>query len=98
VAVPIAILDEQVEVVIVAVKAQYLEAVNTAVEESGLRADEIGIATMGLHNAVRYNYGNMPSCSYIGARTIKVLFIEPAKVFSRSVPISGSTRGSGQQG
>ena len=39
---------EQVEVVIVAVKAEYLEGVNAAVEESGLRANKIGLATMGL--------------------------------------------------
>ncbi len=86
--------DEQVEVVIVAVKAEYLEGVNAAVEESGLRANKIGLATMGLYNAFRYNYSNIPGCSLlvdIGARTTNVLFIEPGKFFSRSVPIGGNS-------
>jgi type IV pilus assembly protein PilM len=86
--------DKLVEVVIVAVKAEYLETINAAVEESGLRADKIGLATMGLYNAFRYNYTNIPGCSLlvdIGARTTNVLFIEPGKIFSRSVPIGGSS-------
>jgi type IV pilus assembly protein PilM len=86
--------DKQVEVVIVAVKAEYLETINAAVEESGLRADKIGLATMGLYNAFRYNYTNIPGCSLlvdIGARTTNVLFIEPGKIFPRSVPIGGSS-------
>ena len=76
--------DKQVEVVIVAVKAEYLEAINAAVEESGLRANKIGIATSGLYNAFRYNYSNIPGCSLlvdIGARTTNVVFIEPRKDF-----------------
>jgi type IV pilus assembly protein PilM len=86
--------DQQVEVVLVAVKSDYLEAINAAVEESGLRANKIGIATMALYNAFRYNYSAVPGCSllvYIGARTTNVLFIEPGKVFSRSVPIGGNS-------
>ena len=86
--------DKQVEVVIVAVKAEYLEAINAAVEESGLRAHKIGLATMGLYNAFRYNYSTVSGCSLlvdIGARTTNVLFIEPGKIFSRSVPIGGSS-------
>ena len=86
--------DKQVEVVIVAVKAAYLEAINAAVEESGLRADKIEVATMSLCNAFRYNYAGTPGCSLlinIGFRTTNVLFIEPGKFFSRSVPIGGSS-------
>jgi type IV pilus assembly protein PilM len=86
--------DKQVEVVIVAVKAEYLEGINAAVEGSGLRTDKIGIATMGLYNAFRYNYSNISGCSLlvdIGARTTNVVFIEPGKIFSRSVPIGGSS-------
>jgi type IV pilus assembly protein PilM len=87
-------LDEQVEVVIVAIKAEYLEAVNAAVEESGLRADKIEVATMSLYNAFRYNYAGTPGCSLlvnIGFRTTNVLFIEAGKFFSRTVPIGGSS-------
>ena len=39
--------DEQVEVVIVAVKAEYLEGINAAVEETGLRTNKIGMCHNG---------------------------------------------------
>jgi type IV pilus assembly protein PilM len=86
--------DKQVEVMIVAVKSEYLEAVSAAVEESGLRTNKIGLATMALYNAFKYNYSDIPGCSLlvdIGARTTNVLFIEPGKIFSRSVSIGGSS-------
>ena len=86
--------DEQVEVVIVAVKAEYLEAINAVVEETGLLTNKIGIATSGLYNAFRYNYPDVSGCSLlvdIGARTTNVIFIEPMKIFSRSIPIGGSS-------
>src|SRR5882724_2397291 len=57
-------------------------------------AVKVGLATMSLYNAFRYNYTNIPGCSLlvdIGARTTNVLFIEPGKIFSRSVPIGGSS-------
>jgi type IV pilus assembly protein PilM len=85
---------ENIEVVIVAVKSDYLEPINAAVEETGLHADKIGLAPTGLYNAFKYNYSDAPGCSLlvdIGARTTNVLFIEPGKVFSRSVPIGGSS-------
>src|SRR5438874_11716452 len=36
-------MDEQIQVIIAAIKADYLEGINAAVEESGLRANKIGI-------------------------------------------------------
>src|SRR5262249_44314280 len=42
----------------------------------------------------RYSYPNVNECSLlvdIGARTTNVLFIEPRRIFSRSLPIGGST-------
>ncbi|HEX8280711.1 MAG TPA: pilus assembly protein PilM, partial [Chthoniobacterales bacterium] len=44
--------------------------------------------------AFRYNYSELPDCSLlvdIGARTTNLLFVEPGKIFSRSVPIGGSS-------
>jgi type IV pilus assembly protein PilM len=87
-------MNEQIQVIIVAIKADYLESINAAVEESGLRANKIGIAETGLYNAFRYNYADINGCSLlvdIGARTTNLLFIEPGKVFMRSVPIGGSS-------
>src|SRR5947199_3573880 len=87
-------MDEQIQVIIAAIKADYLEGINAAVEESGLRANKIGIATTALYNAFRYNYADIPGCSLlvdIGARTTNLVFIEPGRVFMRSVPIGGSS-------
>src|SRR5205823_10111409 len=86
--------DEQVRVVIVAIKADYLEDINAAVEECGLRVEKIGIATTGLYNAFRYNYSELSGCSLlvdIGARTTNLVFIEPGNVFFRNIPIGGNS-------
>jgi type IV pilus assembly protein PilM len=86
--------DEQVEVVLVAIKADLLEEINRAVEVSGLRTSVVDVAPMALYNAFRYNYSDVTGCSLlvdIGARTTNLLFVEPGKIFSRSVPIGGTS-------
>src|SRR5882724_1747072 len=87
-------LEQQVQVVLVAIKVDLLEEINAAVEETGLRTSVVDVAPMARYNAFRYNYSDLSGCSllaYIGARMTNVLFIEPGKVFSRSVPIGGSS-------
>ena len=86
--------DEQIEVVLVAIKTDLLEETNEAVEESGLRTSIVDIAPMALYNAFRYNYSDLSGCSLlvdIGARTTNLLFIEPGKIFSRGIPIAGNS-------
>lgn len=86
--------DEQIQVVLVAIKSDLLEDVNTAVEGAGLRTQIVDVATTALYNAFRYNYSDVAECSVLvdlGARTTNLLFIEPGKVFSRSVPIGGAS-------
>src|SRR3984893_18194841 len=86
--------DEQVQVILVAIKADLLDEINSAVEETGLRTSIVDLATMALYNAFRYNYSELSGCSLlvdIGARTTNLLFIEPGKIFTRSVPIGGSS-------
>jgi type IV pilus assembly protein PilM len=86
-------LDEQVQVILVAIKHDLLDEVNGAVEETGLQTSTIDVAPMTLYNAFRYSYPNVNDCSLlvdIGARTTNVLFIEPRRIFSRSLPIGGS--------
>src|SRR5919198_570497 len=87
-------LDEQIQVVLVAIKHDLLDEVNGAVEETGLHTSTIDVAPMALYNAFRYSYPNVNDCSLlvdIGARTTNVLFIEPRRMFSRSLPIGGTT-------
>src|SRR6266487_3709528 len=86
-------MGEQIQVVIVAIKRDLLEEINNAVEETGLQTRIIGMASMGLYNAFCYNYTDLNGCSLlvdIGARTTNVLFIEPGRIFSRSLPIGSS--------
>src|SRR5438045_5379803 len=86
--------DEQVQVVLVAIKSDLLEALNGAVEAAGLRPVIIDVATMALANAFRYNYDEIEGCSLlidIGARTTNLIFIEQDKIFTRNVPIGVSS-------
>ncbi len=86
-------LEEQIQVILVAIKHDLLDEVNGGVEETGLHTSTIDVAPMALYNAFRYSYPNVNDCSLlvdIGARTTNVLFIEPRRIFSRSLPIGGS--------
>jgi type IV pilus assembly protein PilM len=86
-------LDEQTQVVLVAIKIDLLHEINGGVEEAGLPTSTIDVAPMALYNAFRYSYPNVNECSLlvdIGARTTNVLFIEPRRIFSRSLAIGGS--------
>lgn len=84
----------EVEVVIVAVKSDLLDEINDAVEGSSVKAAVVDVAPMAIYNAFRYNYADMDGCSLvldIGSRTTNLIFIEPNKVFSRSIPNGGTT-------
>jgi type IV pilus assembly protein PilM len=84
----------QVEVVLVAIKSDLLDDLNAVTEGSGFRTQVVDAAPMALYNAFRYNYSDQPGCSLLvdlGARTTNLIFVEPGKVFSRSIPIGGNT-------
>src|SRR4029453_16069047 len=69
--------DEQIQVGLVAIKENLLEGLNAAGESPGLRTAIVGVATMALYNAFRYNYSDLSGCSLlvdIGARTTNLLF------------------------
>jgi type IV pilus assembly protein PilM len=58
-----------------------------------LNTTVVDVSPMALYNAYRYNYSDLTGCSLIidiGARTTNLIFIEPKKVFSRSIPIGGT--------
>jgi type IV pilus assembly protein PilM len=87
-------IDGQIQVVLVAIKRDLLEEINSAVEETGVRTSIVDVAPMALYNAFRYSYSDLDGCSLlvdIGARTTNLLFIEAGKVFSRSLPVGGSS-------
>lgn len=82
------------DVALVAIKADQLGDTNNAVNKAGFRSSIIDVAPMALYNAFRYNYSELTGCSLlidIGARTTNLIFIEGQRVFSRSIPVGGST-------
>jgi type IV pilus assembly protein PilM len=82
------------DVVLVAIKADQLDEINASVNKGGLRGFVIDVAPMALSNAFRYNYSELNGCSLlidIGARTTNLIFVEGKRVFSRSIPVGGST-------
>jgi len=86
--------SSQIEVVLVAIKADSLDEINGSVEDAGLQTGVVDVAPMALYNAFRYNYGEPSECVLlidIGARTTNLVFIEPGKIFSRSIPHGGSS-------
>lgn len=86
--------SSQVEVVIVAIKSDLLDEINEGVENSGLQTSTVDVAPMAIYNAFRYNYSDLSGCSLIidiGARTTNLIFVEPRKIFSRSIPTGGNT-------
>jgi len=86
--------DGKLEVVLVAIKSDLLDDLNAAVDDNGLQANIVDVAPMALYNAFRYNYSDLGGCSLlidIGARTTNLIFVDSKKVFSRSIPIGGST-------
>ena len=86
--------DGKMEVVLVAIKSDLLNEINSAVEDSGLTTSVVDIGPMALCNAFRYNYSDLTGCSLlidIGARTTNLIFIDGPKVFSRSISIGGAT-------
>ena len=85
---------KEVEVVIVAIKSDLLDGINESVEEAQFKTAIVDVAPMAIYNAFRYNYSDVDGCSLvidIGARSTNLIFIEPHKVFSRSIPNAGST-------
>ena len=86
--------SDKIKVILAAIKTELIEEVNRAIEETGLRTSIVDLATMALFNAFRYNYGELDGCSLlidIGARTTNLLFVESSRVFTRSIPLGGSS-------
>lgn len=85
---------QEKEVVIVAIKADSLDEINSAVNDSGIGTLEVDVAPMALYNAFRTTYGNPEEPILlidIGAKTSNLLYIEGRRFFTRSVAIGGSS-------
>lgn len=86
--------DGKLDVALVAIKTDTLEEINTAVTDNGFATQTIDVAPMALYNAFRFNRPSQEGCALlidIGARTTNLIFIEPNRAYSRSIPIGGSS-------
>ncbi len=82
------------EIALVAIKSNLVEDLVAAVEKAKLQPDIVDVAPMALYNCVRYNYGDPEGCvllADIGGRTTNLIFIEPGRLYSRSIPIGGNS-------
>jgi type IV pilus assembly protein PilM len=84
----------ELEVLLVAIKADIVEGLFRVNESAGLRLQLCDVSPAALCNAFRYNYGDLEDCTMlldIGAKTSNLLFFEKGKVFSRSINLGANS-------
>lgn len=84
----------ELEVLLVAIKADIVEGLFRVSEAAGLRLQLCDVSPAALCNAFRYNYGELEDCTVlldIGAKTSNLLFFEKGKVFSRSINLGANS-------
>src|SRR5436309_992813 len=84
----------EMEVLLVAIKADIVEGLFRVTETAGLHLQLCDVSPAALCNAFRYNYGDLDDCTMlldIGAKTSNLLFFEKGKVFSRSINLGANS-------
>lgn len=84
----------ELEVLLVAIKADIVEGLFRVAETAGLQLQVADVSPAALCNAFRYNYGELDDCTMlldIGAKTSNLLFFEKGKVFSRSINLGANS-------
>ena len=84
----------ELNVMLVAVKRETVTSLTDCLLAVKLEPEVVDAAPMALYNAVRFNYPELTDCTLvldIGARSSTLIFLEGARIFSRSVPIAGNT-------
>lgn len=84
----------ELEVLLVAIKADIVEGLFRVTESSGLKLQLTDVSPAALCNSFRYNYGDLEDCTMlldIGAKTSNLLFFEKGKVFSRSINLGANS-------
>lgn len=82
------------EVLLVAIKKDVLDNLNTQVEDNGLNTLSVDCSITSLYNAYRISYpedeGESVVILDIGAKTTDIIFSESGRFFTRSVTAAGS--------
>src|SRR2546426_5522442 len=84
----------ELEVLLVAIKADVVEGLFRTAEAAGLRVQLVDVSPAGLCNAFRYSYGDLDGCTMlldVGAKTSNLLFFEKGKVYSRGINIGANS-------
>src|SRR5579872_2126505 len=84
----------EMEVLLVAIKADIVEGLFRVAEAAGLRLQLADVSPAALCNAFKYNYGDLEDCTMlldIGAKTSNLLFFEKGKVYSRSINLGANS-------
>jgi type IV pilus assembly protein PilM len=84
----------ELEVLLVAIKADIVEGLFRSAEAAGLRLQLVDVSPAALCNAFRFNYSDLDGCSMlldIGAKTSNLLLFEKGKVYSRSINIGANS-------
>ncbi len=84
----------ELEVLLVAIKADVVEGLFRVTETAGLRLQLCDVSPAALCNSFRYNYGDLEDCTMlldIGAKTSNLLFFEKGKVFARSINLGANS-------
>src|SRR5436853_3524697 len=84
----------ELEVLLVAIKADIVEGLFRVTEASGLSLQLTDVSPAALCNSFRYNYVDLEDCTMlldIGAKTSNLLFFEKGKVFSRSINLGANS-------
>lgn len=83
----------ELEVFLVAIKADIVEGLFRAAEAVGLRLQLMDVSPAALCNAFRYNYNDLEGCTMlldIGAKTSNLLFFDKGTVYSRGINIGAN--------
>lgn len=84
----------ELEVLLVAIKADVVEGLFRTAETAGLRLQLVDVSPAALCNAFRFNYSGQEGCTMlldIGAKTSNLLFFEKGKVYSRGINIGANS-------
>jgi type IV pilus assembly protein PilM len=84
----------ELEVLLVAIKAEVVEGIFRTAESAGLRLELVDVSHAALCNAFRFNYPEEEGCTMlldIGAKTSNLLFFEKGKVYSRTINIGANS-------
>ena len=84
----------EMEVLLVAVKADVVEGMFRSAQTAGLRINLVDASPAAICNAFRFNYSDVEGCSMlldIGAKTSNVFFFEKGKFYARSINIGANS-------